>query len=233
MDHERIEVEGPADLAAAAAAWLAAEIGGAAARRGECSLALAGGRTPRPAYERLATLPGVPWPAVSVFFGDERAVPPQHPDSNYRMAYDALLSRAPIPPERIHRMEAERRDLAQAAQEYAAVLPDSLDVVLLGMGADGHIASLFPHSPALAEQTRRVVPVAGGLPVTDRLTITPPVLASARHLLVLATGKGKAAAVRRALEGPVEAAALPAQLARSGTWILDRAAAAELGRSAR
>jgi 6-phosphogluconolactonase len=178
----------------------------------------------------LPALPRIPWDKVGFFFGDERAVPPDSPESNYRMAWETLLRHLPVTAPQIHRMEAERDDLATVAREYEALLPDSLDVLVLGIGADGHTASLFPHAPSLSERERRVMPVTGGDPLVQRLTITPPVIRSAARILVLATGAEKAEVIARALEGPDDVAGVPAQLARDGTWILDRAAAGALAR---
>ena len=218
-------VEDADAVASRAAGWIADAIRKTVRDKGACTLALAGGSTPRLAYQRLPALPVVPWPQVEIFFGDERAVPPESPDSNFRMAQEAFLSQVPIPGPKIHRMAAERDDLATAAKEYEALLPASLDVLLLGIGADGHTASLFPHAPALLEREHRVIRVVGGEPLVQRLTITPPVIQLATRTLVLATGAEKADAVARALEGPDDVASVPAQLARGGTWILDRAAA--------
>lgn len=215
-------------VAAWSADWIAGALLEGAARKQSCTLALAGGTTPRNVYRHLSTIPAIPWPGVEIYFGDERAVPPDSPDSNYRMAWDALLRHVPIPAPRIHRMEADRSDLGAVAREYEALLPESLDVLLLGIGADGHTASLFPHAPALAESTRLVLAVVGGDPLIQRLTITPPVIARASRILVIAAGADKAAAVARALRGPDDTAGVPAQLARHGTWILDRAAARSL-----
>ena len=228
MPPELVVAQDLGSLANGAADWIASAIGAAVARRGGCALALAGGSTPRTVYRRLAELAGIPWRSVTLCFGDERAVPPEHPDSNYRMAHEALLCRVDIPADRIHRMEAERPDLEQAARDYAALLPDPLDLLLLGMGDDGHVASLFPHAGALCEAARRVVPAQGGIPFVPRLTITPPVIRGARQLCLMVAGTGKAATVARVLEGPADIAELPAQLARQGTWFLDRAAAAHL-----
>jgi len=221
-------VEDADAVAGRAAGWIADAIRKAVRDKGACSLALAGGSTPRQAYQRLPTLPMVPWAQVEVFFGDERAVSPESPDSNFRMAQETFLSQVPIPEAKIHRMPAERDDLNTAAREYEALLPASLDVLLLGIGPDGHTASLFPHAPALQERQHRVVRVVGGEPLVQRLTITPPVIQQAARTLVLATGAEKADAVARALEGPEDVEAVPAQLARGGTWILDRAAARSL-----
>jgi 6-phosphogluconolactonase len=225
---QRIVVESAEDLAATAASWLARGLASAAASSGGASLALSGGSTPAPVYRRLATLPGIPWERIEIFFGDERAVPPDHPSSNYRMASETLLSVVPIPREHIHRMEAEQPDLDLAARSYEAQLPPALDLLILGLGSDGHTASLFPHAPALAETGRRVVRVTGGEPLVQRLTVTPPVIGAAKLLLMLAAGAEKAEAVALALEGPYNPPAVPAQLARRGTWVVDRAAAALL-----
>lgn len=218
----------PAELARHAAGWLDIEVGNAIAERGSCALGLAGGRTPDPVYRELASRSSIDWRKVYVFFGDERAVTPDHPDSNYRMVYLALLSRVPIPAAQIHRMEAERSDREAAAQEYERLLPPRLDVLLLGMGSDGHTASLFPGSPALDERRRLVVPVVGTKPPAERLTITPPVIEAARKVAVIATGEDKAAMVARAIEGLFAPTAVPIQLARRGVWFLDQAAAARL-----
>jgi 6-phosphogluconolactonase len=215
-------------LARQAADWLDLEVSNAIAERGSCTLGLAGGRTPDPVYRELASGSSVNWERVHVFFGDERAVPPDHPDSNYRMVHVALLSRVPIPAAQVHRMEAERSDRDAASREYERLLPPRLDVLLLGMGPDGHTASLFPGSAALDEQRRLVVPVLGPKPPAQRLTITPPVIEAARKVAVIATGDDKAAMVARAIEGPFAPKAVPAQLARRGVWFLDQAAAARL-----
>jgi 6-phosphogluconolactonase len=231
MVHQRIVAENAATLARLAAEWLADEVRLSATLRGTCALCLAGGGTPRPAYEALAEPPlrdTIPWDRVQVFFGDERAVPPDHADSNFRMVKEALLARVDIPARNVHRMEAEAEDAAAAADRYAALLPAALDVLVLGIGPDGHTASLFPGSPALREQERRVVPARAPKPPERRLTITPPVIAAARRVLVLAAGADKAEAVARALKGGAGPGDVPARLARDGVWFLDRAAAARL-----
>ena len=228
MVHQRIVAEDAAALARLAAEWLAAEIRVAVALRDACALALAGGGTPRPVYEALAERPledPVPWDRVQVFFGDERAVPPDDPESNFRMASEALLQRVPIPGPNVHRMEAEAADADAAAARYAGLLPQALDVLVLGVGADGHTASLFPGSPALRERSRRVVPATGPKPPQRRLTITPPVIAAARLIVVLAAGSDKAGPVARALKAAGRPDEVPARLARDGVWFLDRAAA--------
>jgi len=221
-----------ADNAAAfaelAAERIAAEVRAAIDTHGRCSLALSGGTTPRPVYERLAHPDldyDVQWCKVDIHFSDERCVPRDDPASNFRMAWDAMLKHLLMPRTRIHRMEGERLNHDAAAADYEARLPLSLDVLLLGVGFDGHTASLFPESPALDERVRRVVPSRSPEPPHWRLTITPPVIEDARSVIVLAAGEDKALAVARALREPFEPRRVPAQLALRGTWILDRAAA--------
>lgn len=192
------------------------------------SLALAGGSTPRAAYRRLAAEPDLPWPRIRIYFGDERRVPPGHAESNYRMAREALLSHLPTRPAAVHPMDGDAADPEAAATAYAALLPDALDLLILGIGEDGHTASLFPGAPALREERRRVVPAVAPVEPRERLTITPPVIRAARRVVVLARGAGKAEAVARALEGPRDPAACPAQLARQGVWVLDLEAASAL-----
>lgn len=217
-----------------AAGSIARALREAARDTGEVAVALAGGSTPRPVYRRLARLE-VPWGRLRVYFGDERCVPPDDPRSNYRMVRETLLSEASLDPERVHRMEGERADRHAAAREYGALLPASLGVLILGIGSDGHTASLFPGSPALDEDERRVVPVEGPSESPPRLTVTPPVIRAASRTMVVARGAEKAGAVARAVEGDVPVAECPARLARAGEWIVDDAAASRLsaGRRAR
>ena len=226
----RVVLDEPA-LIHAVADWVTGAAQRAIAVRGRCTMALAGGKTPQRVYEALATAPyahAIDWAHINVYFSDERAVAPDHPDSNYRMVYEALLGRVPIPAAQIHRMEAEAPDLDAAAVAYERLLPRRLDLLLLGMGADGHTASLFPGSGALAEWRRSVVAVHGPKPPAERLTITPRVIAAARNLGVMVTGDDKAKMVVQALEGPDAPGDLPAQLARRGVWFLDHRAAALL-----
>jgi 6-phosphogluconolactonase len=223
-------------LAGEVAAWLAEQMARAIALRGRCALALSGGATPRPAYEALSAprMAGpIDWRLVDVYFADERAVLPDHAESNYRMATDALLGRVPLPSGNVHRMSAERPDRDAAAREYEGLFPSRLDVLLLGMGIDGHTASLFPGSPALEERHRRVVSAESPLPPAGRLTITPPVIAEAGDVAVMVSGAGKAAMVARALGGPRNPRALPVQLAAGARWFLDEAAGSLLAHSRR
>jgi 6-phosphogluconolactonase len=212
-------------LAARAAENIAQTLRRAAEVNGRACLALAGGTTPRRVHEALAVRDDVPWPQVHVFFGDERCVPPDHPDSNYRMAKESLFDRVALLPSQIHRPAAELRDRDAAARAYEAELPARLDLIILGIGEDGHTASLFPGSPALNERARRYIPVIGPKPPPERLTLTPPALETAGALLMLAVGAGKAEAVARALEGPLDPLATPSQLARRGLWFIDPDAA--------
>lgn len=226
---ERVIVrDGPA-FVGAAAAWVADSIAAVLAERERCSLALAGGNTPRAIYEELADrYVNLPWQLLDIFFGDERCVPPDDPASNYDMAREALLSRVPIGPEQVHRMRGELPDRNAAALDYESELPASLDILLLGMGADGHTASLFPGAPQLRERERSVVPSTSPSPPAERLTITPPVIERARHVGVMVAGKSKSEAVARVLEGALDTEVVPARLALRGSWILDGDAASLL-----
>jgi 6-phosphogluconolactonase len=197
---------------------------------GEFHLGLAGGTTPKRTYELLAALP-VAWERVHLWFGDERCVAPDHVDSNFAMVRAALLSRVKIPASQVHRMRAEDPDREAAARDYERELPLRLHLLLLGMGPDGHTASLFPGSVALRETVRRVVPVVGPKPPPNRLTITPPVIAAARRVVVLATGAEKAGAVRLALTEGCDPFDCPARLLRDAEWHLDRAVASEMEES--
>jgi 6-phosphogluconolactonase len=196
---------------------------------GPTDIMLAGGSTPEPIYRELASEAPELLREARFFFGDERAVPPGDPRRNATMAHRTLLDPAGVPASRVHAMEAHRDDLEAAAREYAAALPARLDLILLGIGDDGHTASLFPGDPAVEEAVRAVVAVeAAPADPPRRLTITPPVLARAALTVVLARGEEKAPAVRRALQGTWAPRDCPAQLARAGIWILDTAAAGRL-----
>lgn len=221
MSHIWISDDVPGD----GARWLAVRIEEAVRERGAASIALAGGKTPEAMHRELARLP-LPWHAVAVYFGDERAVPPEHPDSNYGMARTTLLEL--VAPSEVHRMEAERADRERAAEDYAALLPEELDVIVLGIGTDGHTASLFPGTDWTQPLGRRVIPTVAPVAPRDRMSVTPEVLARARDVLVMASGAAKARAVHAALEGPYEPARVPAQMVRNATWLLDAAAAAQL-----
>ncbi len=209
------------------------------------SVALAGGSTPKMLYELLASpmfRQAVDWEQVHIFFGDERAVPHDHPDSNFRMAHSALLSQVAIPAANIHPIQADAPDLEAAARSYTETLRAEFnltddrpfprfDLILLGMGPDGHTASLFPGKPSLQEKARLIVVSEPGLPpFVPRLTFTYPVLNSAANVLFLVTGADKAGTLSRMLTGPLDGESLPSQQVAptDGTlaWLVDRAAMA-------
>ena len=222
------EVVDSSEIAILAAARIAEALKASIEANGAATLALAGGTTPRAAYEALAKISGIDWTRVDVYFGDERAVPPNHPDSNFLMAQRALFESVALPPGNIHRVMAEQSDLEAVARAYEASLPDRFSVMILGIGEDGHTASLFPGSPALNERARRMLPVVGPKPPPQRFSVTPPVIEAAKVLIMLATGAGKADAVYRALREPLDAQTTPSGLARGGLWLMDHAAAARL-----
>ena len=234
-----VQVAADAGASADAAAALVAECAAAAiAARGRFLIALSGGATPRGLFERLAGPPWrerIDWRRCHVFWSDERAVPPDHPDSNYRMAREALLDHVPIPPDQVHRIHGEDDPDAEAAAYEqtlrASVAVGGLDLVLLGLGRDGHTASLFPAGPAGRETARWVVADVdpGG---RARVTLTPPAINAARAVAFLVTGADKAETLRAVHSGPFTPDLLPAQRIspRRGrlVWLLDRAAAASV-----
>ncbi len=212
----------------------------AISERGRFSVALAGGSTPRTAYELLATpafATRVGWDRVHVFWGDERSVPPTDAQSNYRMAHEALLHRVPIPAGQVWRIEGEREPV-EAAAEYEIILrtklgqPAILDLVLLGLGDDGHTASIFPGQPVVHEAIRLTAAASAPKPPVHRVTLTPVAINAARRVSFMVSGSNKAATLARVLEGPRMADRLPAQIvapiAGDVVWFVDRAAAAGL-----
>jgi 6-phosphogluconolactonase len=240
-------VADPAALALEAAKRVVAIAEEAVARCGRFTVVLAGGSTPKRLYSLLATEPyrtRLPWRETHLFWGDERAVPPEHPDSNVGLARATLLSRVPIPANQVHRMQAERADLDAAASEYAAEIattltaqppdePPAFNLILLGLGTDGHTASLFPYTRALRETTRWVTPNYIPQLQANRLTLTTPILNHAAMILFLISGVEKAAVLQAVLEGPPDPQRLPAQLIRPVAgrleWLVDQAAASRLG----
>lgn len=204
---------------------------------GQASLALSGGSTPRPLYAYLADLPAwkIRWSHVHLFWGDERYVPYDDPRSNYRMALETLIEHVPIPPENVHPMPTYMRHVDLAASAYESTLRAffgdraRFDLTLLGLGADCHTASLFPHTPALQERERWVVPNTG--PDVERLTLTYPALNASRRVFFLVRGEGKAEVVARVLRQDVDVDACPAKGIRPDGelhWWLDAAAAADV-----
>jgi 6-phosphogluconolactonase len=212
-----------------AAAAAAAERLVAAARQG-LSIVVTGGTTPKLAYERAALLEP-DWSGAVLWWSDERCVPPEHEDSNYGLAKLALLDRLDVLPREIHRIEGELGKETGAARYDHALESRTLDLVLLGIGPDGHAASLFPNAPTLSQDGRALPAEAGLEPFVDRVTMSLPLLCSAREVLFLVTGSSKTDAVRRAFGAP-PGPETPASLVRARTGrttaILDRAAAAGL-----
>ncbi len=226
----------PADAADFAARMIAEVL----RRSGPTHLLLAGGTTPHAAYGRLAHLVA-DWSSVHLWFGDERHVPPDHPDANAAMVAKSLIAKINIPRANLHLVPTQRA-LADAAASYANELADAvvhdahgipvLDVVLLGLGEDGHVASLFPYSPGLASDAPNAIPVNDApKPPPSRVSVSLPVINAATTRIVLAAGAGKAAAVVASL-GPPDPALPASMLRRAGTtYILDAAAAADLATS--
>jgi len=211
--------------------------------KGIFTVVLSGGSTPKSLYTLLAddvTLrAAVPWDKVHFFWGDERHVPPDHPDSNYRMAHEALLSKVLVPAANVQRIKSEYPEAHRAADEYDQRLREffavtvghfpQFDLLLLGMGPDGHTASLFPGTVALHERTRLVVANWVEKFNTDRITLTPPVLNNAARIIFLIGGEEKAETLRAVLQGEQQPERFPAQLISptQGTllWLVDRSAA--------
>jgi len=218
--------------------------GSAVSSSGRFAVALAGGSTPKGLYALLATPPlaaRIPWPRVHLFWGDERCVPPEHADSNYRVAREALLSQINLAPENVHRMAGEKEP-GPAAVEYENELktffqlsggePPRFDLILLGLGEDGHTASLFPGSEALQETQRLVVANFVAKLNAQRLTLTLPVLNEGAQIFFLVAGKSKAAIVKELLGTHPPIAKFPAQRIQpvdgALTWFITRDAAAGL-----
>lgn len=209
-----------AALCREAAEYIRLRAEAAVREKGFFTLVLSGGRTPKPLYRYLAR-PALkdllPWAKTHLFWGDERCVPPEHPDSNFRVARDSLLSRVGVPPGRLHRIPAEKKPPEEAARSYEDHLRrffsktdyvpgkrrffPSFDLILLGAGEDGHTASLFPGDKALQEKQRWIIPILkpGAPPSHPRITMTLPLLNSARHVLFLASQKGKERVLKEVL----------------------------------
>ena len=215
----------------------------AVAVKGTCSIALAGGTTPRAAYTLLASPPlreELDWSKLRFFFGDERCVAPNDPQSNYKMAYDTLLGPLGIPPEQIFRMRGEDEP-AKAARDYAANLRSelgsqpALDLMMLGMGPDGHTASLFPGSDPLEDDASLVRAPYVAKFSAYRLTVTPRVINNSRLVAIATAGPEKAAALATAIEGPRDPVRCPVQIVAPVhgrlIWLVDRAAASSLRRA--
>jgi 6-phosphogluconolactonase len=239
----------PGALAELAAATIADILDEAVGERGQCHLALAGGSTPVATYQTLATryAHAVRWPQVHFFWGDERLVPPDHSQSNLRMARESLLDPLGVAEVNVHPVQSWLGSPQQVARDYTRLLCTAFgigtdigtddgempcfDLVLLGLGEDGHTASLVPGCEALAETRQPVAPCTGGVS-PPRVTLTLPVLAQARRVVFLVSGEAKAEILHRVLQGPPQPDRLPAQLvARAAAdvcWLVDASAAGRL-----
>jgi 6-phosphogluconolactonase len=220
-------------------------------QHGSFSVALSGGSTPKLLYALLATDPELrgklPWDKMQMFFGDERHVGPDDPQSNFKMASETMFNKAPLKPEQIHRMKGEHADAEKAAQEYEQELRTHFhlrekelphfDLVLAGMGDEGHTLSLFPGTKALHPEGRAVVRNWVGKLATDRITMTAPAANNAGMILFMVAGKDKAPALKAVLEGPYEPDQLPAQLLQPTNgkllWLVDQAAGSMLSNAIR
>ncbi len=211
------------------------------AERGRFDWVLSGGKTPEETYRTLAEKLHDDcnfWKRTHIYWGDERCVPSHHPQSNYSMAKRSLLDLAGVAPDHIHPILTDAADPLRVAEQYEKVLPESPDLLMLGVGEDGHTASLFPHSPALDEAERRVVVVEAWFAVAQRrrrtveprlrISVTPPVLAAAREVVVLVVGSNKAAALARVFAADGDFHETPARLVRDATWFADRDAAQQI-----
>jgi 6-phosphogluconolactonase len=228
-----------ASVAREASLRVAHALGAAIEKSGRATLALSGGNTPRDAYALLAREPGIDWTKVDLFWVDERAVPPTDDRSNYRWAKATLIDVARTPAGQVHRMPADAPVLDEAAREYERLLREKVEAVgpdsvpafhalVLGVGDDGHTASLFPGEPTVDVTDRLVVSVPAKGAREARLTVTSPVIEHARHVFVLAVGAGKRAALERVWAANGDVHETPARIIRDCrgevTWIIDRAA---------
>jgi 6-phosphogluconolactonase len=236
------------EIARRAAADVVRIAGEAASARGVFTIALSGGSTPKVLYALLAEHPSLrnslPWGKMKLFFGDERHVGPCHTDSNFQMATDAMLSKVPLRPDQIHRIKGEYPDTAQAAAEYEGEIRREFglqagefprfDLILLGMGNEGHTLSLFPGTKALNETKRIVTNNWVGKLYTERVTLTAPAANNAENVIFMITGVDKACVLKAVLEGPHEPDQLPAQMIQPASgklsWLVDAAAGSMLSK---
>lgn len=248
MSREIRRFDGLDALSRAAADELVAIAHDAVKARGVCNIALSGGSTPKRLFQLLAAMgrQALPWDHIDLWWGDERTVPPDHPDSNYRMTREALIEPLSLDPAHVHRIHGEESDHAKVAATYERALAGALgvpplhghDYVMLGMGPDGHTASLFPGTPALDAVSRWVVanPVNSPLTkgATTRITLTAPALNRGRHIRFLVAGADKADPLAQVIEGGRDPKKYPSQLIEPThggdlVWFVDEAAAAKLG----
>ncbi len=246
MDREiRILADGTAIAKRAAQEFVQAATAAVRAK-GSFNVALAGGSTPKALYSFLVSDPAlrsqVPWDKLHLFFGDERHVPPDHPDSNFRMAMESMISKSPLKPEQVTRIKGEYPDAEKAALEYEKALRDyfklkdgdnpRFDLVLAGMGNEGHTLSLFPGTKALHADGRLVARNWIGKLYTERITLTAPAASNSAEVIFMVTGADKALALKAVLEGPFEPEQLPAQLLQPKNgkllWLVDSTAGSML-----
>ena len=243
MDREIHIITGAEALAKRAAQEFVQTATAAVLENGSFSVALSGGSTPKALYSLLVTDEAIraqiPWDKVQIFFGDERSVGPNQAESNFRMVAESMLSKVPLKPDQVHRIKGEYTEADKAAREYEQDLRASFqlgdaafprfDLILLGLGNDGHTASLFPGTKALQEKQRLVVSNWVGKLLTNRITLTAPAINNAMQVMFLVAGADKATALKAVLEGPHEPDQLPAQLIQPSNgkllWLLDDAAA--------
>jgi 6-phosphogluconolactonase len=237
----------PEDLFEAAAEEFIRLANAAVREKGYFDVALSGGSTPKALFSLLASKPAgtIPWKQIRFFWGDERHVAPDHPDSNYRMANEAMLSLVSLDPKNVFRVPAENPDAGAAAAHYDETVRGAFqtgnngvptfDLILLGLGPDGHTASLFPRTKALHEKSRLVVANWVDKFKTDRITFTVPVINHAANVMFLVTGKDKAPAMAAVFDGKSDPEQFPAKLVRpatgSLTWLVGQEAAADLRRT--
>lgn len=242
--HEIRTLTTPQELFAAAAEEVFRATEDAVEEGGRCTIALSGGSTPRSLYNLLATNAKIalPWDRMFFFWGDERHVGPDDPDSNYHMANETMLSKVPVPAANIFRIEAENPDATAVAAAYEQTLVKffalkpgefpRFDLILLGLGPDGHTASLFPGTAGLAENTKLVIANRVEKMKTDRITLTLPVLNAAACVAFLVSGTDKAEVLKTVLEGDAPPEQYPAKLVKPTNgnliWFIDRAAASAL-----
>ena len=246
MDREiRILTDG-ATIARRAAQEFVQAAAAAVREKGSFNVALAGGSTPKALYSLLVNDPAlrsqIPWDKMHLFFGDERHVGPDHPDSNFRMATEAMISKSPLKPQQVTRIKGEYPDTKQAALEYEQALREyfklkdgeypRFDLLLAGMGNEGHTLSLFPGTKALHADGRIVVRNWIGKLYTERITLTAPAASNSAEIIFMVTGADKAPALKAVLEGPFEPEQLPAQLLQPQNgkllWLVDAAAGSML-----
>ena len=246
MDREIRILRDGAAIAKRAAQEFVQSAATAVRAKGSFDVALAGGSTPKALYSLLVNDPAlrsqVPWDKMHLFFGDERHVPPDHPDSNFRMATEAMISKSPLKPEQVTRIKAEHPDADQAALEYERALRDyfklmageypHFDLLFAGMGNEGHTLSLFPGTKALHADGRLVVRNWIGKLYAQRITLTAQAASNSAEIIFMVTGTDKAPALKAVLEGPYEPEQLPAQLLQPKNgkllWLVDAAAGSML-----